>query len=79
MSKPELTTSCDKCGKVDTRTLQEAAPKGNNGNYVYAGWLPVKWALHNTEDGDGPEPDKVFVLCDDCEGKFQLSVREFKP
>lgn len=77
MSRPVLTTSCDKCDKKDSRSLDEA--KAYAGSYVYINWLPEKWALHNTQDGDGPEPDKVFVLCSDCEHAFKLSIRDFQP
>lgn len=77
MSRPRVTTKCDKCGKEDSRLLVdiqtwEDRPVGKD-------WLPTAWRVHNTQDGIGPEPDKVFVLCKECEEEFQLSVRDFKP
>jgi hypothetical protein len=77
MGKPQITTVCDKCGKKHETDLWGA--KSLVGNYVYTDWLPKGWALHDTQDGDGPEPNKTFVMCERCERQFQLSVRDFKP
>lgn len=77
MSRPRVTVSCDKCGKEHSQLLRDVKTWENRP--IPKNWLPEKWTLHNTEDGDGPEPDKVFVLCDTCEAEFQLSVRDFKP
>lgn len=73
MGKPIVTTLCDKCGKVDERPLKSCHKYAEQG-IVYANWLPGGWSFYNTE-----EPDKTFLLCDECEKKFQLSIIEFKP
>lgn len=72
MSKPKIVTICDKCGKEDGQELR-------NLEVITRYWVPKGWAIYNTQDGNGPEPDKIFTLCDKCELAFKLSIREFKP
>ncbi len=79
MSRPRIFVDCDKCGTEYDRLLKdvENTPLTDK-HYIYLNWLPPHWHLHNTEDDEGPEPHKIFILCDKCEEKFQNSVRTFQ-
>lgn len=79
MGYPLVTVICDKCGKEYSRLLREIEPPRYDYKYIYIYWLPKGWTVRNTEDGDGPEPEKVFVMCDSCEKEFKLTVRYFTP
>lgn len=52
---------CTRCGKRDTQPiLAYQTPSAV---------LPKGWAEYDTQDGDGPEPEKQLVFCGDCSPK----------
>lgn len=84
MSRPAVITTCDKCDKEDKQSLLHAKPSIGEGysEHLLLSWLPKGWRMHSVDieqPGGVPVSSDTFILCDDCESKFQKSVREFKP